>query len=507
MQKHGGQDINVCIDLIEDFSVTTNYLGLSPIGLLSMTNNIEEITHYPNQNQEPFKKNLANWLYKDLNFVNNNIIIGNGASELIDLLIKIIRYDPNNNFYQSTNWKPGSSSVQYIEYERSCSNYLYNKKSYDYLDTDITCIINPCNPTGEYKNICDLKKYIINNCKTNSVVIIDESMQPWLGENFRKDSMISQYEWINEILKNKNIVIFIIHSWTKFFCCTGLRIGSIICPNDTYYQLLLKYSVPWSCNIMALKYLNGCIKDDEYINKTWLTTTTLRNNLAESIKNIYCNWNIYGESFLSWIWIDTLNNEFAKLVYDICKLNGIPIRLGIDGYNLPSYIRIAVRSEKSNNILINVLKSLQVFNQFKYPHIKIPPNLIVKHDIVDINKILCHEHVIENRTELLYKYIESLENTKIIPSIIVDINTNVLIDGHHRLSVLKKLNYEEVSVLYINYYHPNIIVNPDNELNIVDVILAATNKNLLKPKSTQHMIKDLDGNIYPIVVLSNLYSL
>jgi histidinol-phosphate/aromatic aminotransferase/cobyric acid decarboxylase-like protein len=503
MEKHGGQDINLKIPLIDDFSVTTNFLGLSEKGKLNMLENIDDITHYPNQEQEPYKTNLMNWLYKDLP-KNNNIILGNGASELLDLLIKTIRYDDEYKNYETKSWKPGSSTVQYIEYERACKNYGYEKKQNNDVSTDITCIINPCNPTGEYKNITELKTWINKYCKNNSIVIVDESMQPWLGTYFRSDSMLGQTNWIQDLYTNKKILVFIIHSWTKFFCCTGIRIGSLICPNKEYYDLLKKYQVPWSANILALKYLDGCIKDNDYMNKTWELTQPLRSELVIKILNIYHEWSIYGENFLSWIWINTYSEHFAKLVYDICKLNGLPIRLGINGYKLPNYIRIAVRNEESNNKLINILEELKIFNEYKYPHIKIPDSLIIKSEYIDIHSILCHEKVIKERSTALEEYINTLENLKIIPSIIVDYNTNVLIDGHHRLSVFKKLNLNKVPVLYINYSHQNIIVNPNNSLTTNDVIIAAKSKKFLKPKSTQHMIKDLDGNIHPIVVLSNL---
>jgi histidinol-phosphate/aromatic aminotransferase/cobyric acid decarboxylase-like protein len=503
MEKHGGQDINLTINLIDDFSVTTNFLGLSELGKKNMLENINDITHYPNQDQQPFKENLINWLYKDLK-KNNNLLLGNGASELLDLLIKIIRYDEKYKIYNSKTWKPGSSTVQYIEYERACTNYGYEKKLYNDINTDITCIINPCNPTGEYKNINQLKNYIEEYCKPNSLVIVDESMQLWLGPNFREDSLLSQNIWIEELYNNKKIIIFIIHSWTKFFCCTGIRVGSIISPVKEYNDLLIKYQVPWSCNIMGLRYLDGCIKDNEYMNNTWNMTKILRTELCAFIKLLYPSWTLYGEKFLSWIWINTHNNEFAKLLYDMCKFNGVPIRLGISGYNSPSYIRIAVRNEQSNIKLLEIFNNLKKFNEIKYPHIKIPNDLIIKFDYININKILCHENVIETRSEALEKYLESLEDTKIIPAIIIDYNTNILIDGHHRLSIFKKLKIENIPALFINYNNENIIVNPNNSLNINDVIQAATTKNYLNPKSTQHMIIDLDNQIYPIVVLSPL---
>ena len=501
MELHGGQDINISIKLIDDYSVTTNFLGPSKIGIENIKKNIEdEITHYPNQLQEPYKTNLIKWLYKDLE-INNNVILGNGASELIDLLIKIFRFDEKYSIYNTKKWRPGSKTVQYVEYGRTCTNYGFTKTTSDDIDSDITCIINPCNPTGEYMKLYEIKKFI-ENCKDNSLVVVDESMQPWLNENFRKDSLLSESQWIKELYQKRKISLFIIHSWTKFFCCTGIRIGSLICPNEEIKNLLIKYQVPWSCNILALKYLDGCIKDNTYMENTWYLTTQIRANMVDKIKLLFPLWKIYGEKFLSWIWIDTGSESFAKLVYDICKLNGIPIRLGLSGYNLPSFIRIAVRSEDSNKILFNVLESLITFNKINYPHIKIPDNLVLKYEDVEIDKILIHENVILERYNALQNYVDTLETLKVIPAIIVDYNTNILIDGHHRLYLFKKLNMKKIPVIFINYTHPNIIVNPNNDLCRDDVINAALNKKYLEPKSTQHMFIDLNNNIYPIVILS-----
>ena len=97
-------------------------------------------------------------------------------------------------------------------------------------------MINPNNPTGDYLNITEMKQYILDNCSSNSHVVIDESMQPWHSKNWRADSLISQTEWIEKIANEKSIFIYILHSWTKFFSCTGLRYGSLICPTKETYN-------------------------------------------------------------------------------------------------------------------------------------------------------------------------------------------------------------------------------------------------------------------------------
>jgi hypothetical protein len=66
-EKHGGQDIYDNLDeLIEDFSVTTNYLGPNKNGTKHIQNNIQLIHHYPKDDKQPYKSNLLNFLFKHI---------------------------------------------------------------------------------------------------------------------------------------------------------------------------------------------------------------------------------------------------------------------------------------------------------------------------------------------------------------------------------------------------------------------------------------------------------
>ena len=89
VQTHGGQDINASISLVEDFSVTTNFLGPNQNGINAIKANCESINHYPNQQFEPYIGRMKQFLYR--NHTQSPVLLGNGASELIDLLIQHYR--------------------------------------------------------------------------------------------------------------------------------------------------------------------------------------------------------------------------------------------------------------------------------------------------------------------------------------------------------------------------------------------------------------------------------
>ena len=499
-EKHGGQDIyDNMSELIDDFSVTTNYLGPVSSALEHITENIHMINHYPKDDKEPYITNLTNWLYKNQSSVNPYIILGNGASEVIDLLCRTVCYDcaEYTSFYVNP--------TQYMEYERSLK--LQNLSREEQIEkADIVSIVNPCNPTGDYLSVQELKK-LIDRCKQGSTVIVDESMALWIGPQFREETLLSQYDYIKVLLKERNIKVFIIHSYTKFFSCTGLRIGSVLCPDEETYKSILYYQNPWSNNILSLEYLDKCLEDDEYANKTWNTTTSMRQYQVGKIEGAFPEWKIYGVSFISWMWIKLPTEREAEKVYKISKEANMPIRWGKVGYNKPKYVRVAVRDNNNFDLLLNIWKTEMI-----EPVLPIEPNTVhrlynnmrIFNKRVPLASLKFHEEFVKDKFNCLYNYYISLsENVRIIPTIIIDEYTNVIIDGHHRYQLFKKLGYKEIEVTCIDYLKfENIIVNPQNRgLTKEDVIAMGLSSNVYKAKTTQHVIR-IGSKIQPIIYLS-----
>ena len=243
--------------------------------------------------------------------------------------------------------------------------------------------------------------------------------------------------------------------------------------------------------------MNVTINDDTYLNKTWNTTHLLRKYQKTIIETTFPSWKVEGENFLSWMWIKMPNEKIAEKVYNISKKNNMPIRWGKIGYNKSDYIRVAVRETKTFNLLINIWKHKLLINNTVNGE-------VVK---ININDLKCHEKIYTDCGEKLYNYLISLEEFKTIPIIIVDKNTNIIIDGHHRYYALTKLNITDIEVLYIDYNNDNIIVNPDNlEITKEHVLQAGETNQLLEPKTTRHNIY-INNELKPIIYLSHIISI
>lgn len=109
---------------------------------------------------------------------------------------------------------------------------------------------------------------------------------------------------------------------------------------------------------------------------------------------------------------------------------------------------------------------------------------------VKISTLKGHEKVDAQKLADLKNQIESDGILK--RSIAVDVNTNVVLDGHHRTAALKLLGCSKIPVLFVDYKSSEIGVKTSEkgeECPKSRVIEAALKGQLLSPKSTWHYVK------------------
>jgi len=486
MLKHGGSDIYNVKELIEDYSVTTNFLGPNKNGIEKIISNILQINHYPSEDKFFFKEGL-DFLGVD----ESNIMWGNGASELIDLvirtLIKLNKYTTYSKFNQ----------VQYMEYERCC---LANELTEEHTG-DILLIINPNNPTGDFYSKDDIKKRI-DEFSPGSTIILDESMCFWYGKDWYSQSFLSESNYIQSLKTNKNINVILVQSWTKIFSCTGLRFGSVVCFDSNLIKQFEKYKTPWSANILSYQYLKGCLADKDYIEETWKQTPILRKQIETEIVRLFPFAEVKGNNFLSWLWVDFKFVDIADIIYSKSLEYGIPVRHGKSGYQQPTHLRFAVRCSQSNDVLFKMLYDVKL-NKIKVPeyYFNLPKNLVYGIVKIPLDKIKSHEEYIIERKSKLLEYLNG-NDYFVLPSMIVDSKNFVILDGHHRLNILKELGKQEEYVLLVNYDSESIIPHETNDITKIKIIQAGLTGELLPAKTSKHIFIDLDGNKRPLISLS-----
>lgn len=119
---------------------------------------------------------------------------------------------------------------------------------------------------------------------------------------------------------------------------------------------------------------------------------------------------------------------------------------------------------------------------------------IVLFDLKDLRE---HEEVEPKYLERLKNQI--LKDRALKRPIIVDKNSNIILDGHFRYNVLKQLGCSKIPVYLIDYRSSEILVKSWNGNDVItkeDVIAAGLTEKKLPPKTSKHMFDLIDHQIH-----------
>jgi len=109
--------------------------------------------------------------------------------------------------------------------------------------------------------------------------------------------------------------------------------------------------------------------------------------------------------------------------------------------------------------------------------------------LVELSKLKPHEEV-----DLLYlkELKQEIKSDGILKlAIAVDKDTNIILDGHHRVAALKELGCTKIPVVFVDYNSSMISVTGHKSANITkkDVIEAGLSPKKFPPKTSRHIIK------------------
>lgn len=323
---------------IINFAGNVNPLGVSPILKNTLANNIDIITSYPERNYN----NLRNAIGKYTNTTINNVLVGNGSTELISLLIKIIL--------------PKKALIlgpTYSEYEREVSlsggqaKIIMTSNPVTHLSSEIDMLIicNPNNPTSSAINVDEMTK-IITACKELGIFVMIDETYVEFAPNINDISAIP--------LINKFDNLIVLRGISKFFASPGLRLGYAL-GSESLINKINQQKNPWTINSLAALAGEVMFFDELYIKDTRELINTEREriwNILKDCKNIKVNYPI-----ANFILVEILDDNItAKDIFEAAIKEGLMIRdcSSFEGLS-NKYFRFCFMKPEDNDKLLQII--------------------------------------------------------------------------------------------------------------------------------------------------------
>lgn len=247
---------------ITSFSANVNPLGISFLLRETLASKIDEITTYPDREYKSLRKCIAAYTHTEF----ENIIVGNGSTELISLFIQIkkpkkaLMIGPTYSEYEREVSLEGGRT-HYLSLNESNDFELDLKELKEHLsgDVDLLVICNPNNPTSSIIPRPQMRT-ILDLCKQRGIYVMVDETYVEFAVDMEEITSVPLTDYYNNLI--------ILRGTSKFFAAPGLRLGYAICGNDDLIKEMAKRQNPWTINSLAVIAGEIMFTDQEYMKKT-----------------------------------------------------------------------------------------------------------------------------------------------------------------------------------------------------------------------------------------------
>jgi histidinol-phosphate aminotransferase len=319
-----------------------NPLGPSPKALAAMRKAAANANIYPDSNSFYLKRAIA----RRSGLAPENVVLGNGSDELIDIIIKTF-LEPDENLV--------TSEGTFLEYEiiagtygRTVKKAPLNDFRYDLpalrrlidVKTKLVFIANPNNPTGTYVNCRELDAFL-RSLPAHVLTVVDEAYDTFID--------VDDYPFAKRYIDKKNVLV--LKTFSKAYGLAGLRIGYCL-GAEQFTRFLEKARQPFNVNLLAQEAALAALGDNRFLEKT-------RKIILAGKKYLYRELSAMGiaciPSATNFILID-VKQDCVAVFRGLLKL-GVIVR-DMKQYRLDSFIRVTIGKPAENRQFIAALKKV-----------------------------------------------------------------------------------------------------------------------------------------------------
>lgn len=297
-----------------------------------------------NRYPDPLQKDLKARLAQIKGVAKENIFLGNGSDEAIDLAYRcftrprtdnVVAIEPTYGMYKVC------ADINDIEYRPVLLDQDFQIKSYKLLracdkHTKLIWLCSPNNPTGNNLNRNEIVKTI--EC-FDGLVIVDEAYSDFSQERPLR----------LEIDKYPNLIV--LNTFSKAWGCAAIRLGMAFA-DKKIIDIFNKVKYPYNVNALTQKNALEALAEPYEVDK-WIKIILLeRSRMIDAFKLLPSCEKVYptdANFFLA-------KMHDAQTIYDYLKSNGIIVRNRTHVNLCDDCLRITIGSKTENNELLAALR-------------------------------------------------------------------------------------------------------------------------------------------------------
>jgi len=320
-----------------------NPLGPSHKAVEAAKEKLPTINRYPDGSAFYLKAKLSD----KYGIAQEQIILGNGSNELIELTVRTF-LNPGEEVIQ-----PFPTFLVYEKIVRAAGGRVisvplreFNVDLAAVLDsitprTKLIFIANPNNPTGFALPKEELDRFL-SEASQESIVIVDEAYIEFVTDS----KVVSALELLGTY---PNLIV--LRTFSKLYGLAGLRIGYGF-SSKKIIDYMNRVRQPFNANTLAQAAALAALDDHEFVGNTLEL-------VAEGLKQLTSGLDRLGLTYLP-----TQTNFFlikvpqgGKYIYEQMLRRGVIVR-AMDSFGLPDFIRINVGLPDENERFLSALKEV-----------------------------------------------------------------------------------------------------------------------------------------------------
>jgi histidinol-phosphate aminotransferase len=346
------------LDEITKLASNESPIGPSPKAMAAIQAALSSVHRYPPTAPSALHAALAQ--HHGCGLTADHFAVGNGASELIDMLTRgfiapgdnVVVCRPTFPLYDISARRWGAELVwadmnHGFGFDVGCILSLINRR------TRIIHICTPNNPSGTIMTPQQAEQ-LVQHVPDNILIVFDESYWHFVE---RSESLI---DTISYITCRTNVVS--VHSFSKTYGLAGLRVGyAIAAPPIAKY--LERMHQPFFCGSLALTAAIAALDDHEYVQQVRDLVLLERDWLTDRLEALDLEVIPSQANFV------TARAPYPpELIYERMVAQGVIIR-PLAMFYLPGWFRITVGRREDNVRCIDVLRSVleQLAEEYALP--------------------------------------------------------------------------------------------------------------------------------------------